>query len=107
MKTLRKEAVLPSKEEMRRDTEEDLLYRKQMGLSEKYAHKMIGKLFYQYTDKLAKMADIEPLSVVFRRLYADLSVMRKQDLAGYKNIDIEIVSNDVYVIKDRGHGSDQ
>lgn len=92
------ELRLPSKEEMQKQTEEDLSMRKSMGLSEKYSHKMTPKLLFDYSDKLSKMADIQGFSPVFRHLYMDLEVIRKKNLTTYKDLKFKIISREKYVI---------
>ncbi|CAG2165633.1 unnamed protein product [Oppiella nova] len=80
MKSLTGELVLPSIEEMERDTQQDMSLRKSMGLSERHFHKMVANLFIDYSDKLATIANIKPFTPVFRQLHKDLEVFRNQDL---------------------------
>ena len=90
--------MLPSIEEMERDTQQDMSLRKSMGLSERHFHKMVTNLFIDYSDKLATIANIKPFTPVFRQLHKDLEVFRNQDLVRYKDMNFKILSDTQYVI---------
>ena len=89
---------LPSEEEMKRQTQEDLNLRASMGLSERHSHKMVANLLFDYWTKLAEMGDIESFTPVFKQLYLDLEAIRKQNLTQYKKLNFKIISNQKYIV---------
>jgi hypothetical protein len=81
------------------ETQTDLLLRKSMGLSERHAHSMFRPLFWQYSDKLVQMSNIMPVKPVIKKLFDQLYELRKLDITGYKDLNFQIISDELFIIK--------
>ncbi|KAK7114068.1 uncharacterized protein [Littorina saxatilis] len=77
--------LLPSKESMDEDTESDYKRRLAEGLPHRYAHYM-GKMQWEYSDELARMAGCVPVSKAVRTLFDSIHATRVKDLTGYKKL---------------------
>ena len=99
IKCLLKEVVLPSKQEMEHQVNEELKWRESIGIPEKYYHKMIKSEFmWEYDDKICKMAQIEPIKNIARKFYDHLNDLRKNNTATYKKMNFKIVSDDQFIV---------
>ncbi len=90
---------MPSKKQMENETQTDLLLRKSMGISERHAHSMTRPLLWQYSDKLVQMSDIMPVKPVIKELFDHLFDLRKLDITGYKDLNFQIISDELFIIK--------
>jgi len=84
IKTLLREAKLPSAAEMERDTQEEARYRREvLGMPDKYFHKM-GTLQWDYNRELARLGGLKPLPDATENLYMAVHQRRQADLVAYK-----------------------
>ncbi|XP_055891637.1 uncharacterized protein LOC106078289 [Biomphalaria glabrata] len=81
--------VLPSKESMDEDTENDYRKRLEEGMPHRYAHTM-SSLQFNYNDDLADMAKISRLPFHYSQLYHMCHQLRRQHLTSYKNCNFDI-----------------
>ncbi|KAI8791149.1 flavin-containing monooxygenase FMO GS-OX-like 2, partial [Biomphalaria glabrata] len=81
--------VLPSKESMDEDTENDYRKRLEEGMPHRYAHTM-SSLQFNYNDDLADMAKISRLPSHYSQLYHMCHQLRRQHLTSYKNCNFDI-----------------
>lgn len=85
-------AALPSRDEMRADSEEQLKKRLALGWPKKHGHSIGGALHREYFHDLSATAHIENVREVFLRIYADAGMRRAEHRKNYRN--------DVYTIID-------
>jgi len=94
MKVMMGEVVLPSRQEMIQETEEDFDLRLSMGIPARHAHEMATKqLLWSYEERLVSTAKIQGIKPVFRDLYTQLFQIRQEHTAEYKNWDFVIVND--------------
>ncbi|CAG9863786.1 unnamed protein product [Phyllotreta striolata] len=87
---------LPSTEEMRRLTDEEMRLRWDTGLSKKNSH-MMGKYQESYYNDLAKDANIETISPVYVKL-RDISISNLYtDLMNFRDIKYKIIDDENYI----------
>ncbi|KAL3853381.1 hypothetical protein ACJMK2_016927 [Sinanodonta woodiana] len=87
--------VLPSQEEMDRDTERDYQTRLEEGLPPRHAHTM-GPRQWKYNDDLSCMAKFEPIPKVVQQLYDYVHDERNNYLSIYKEVDYELVDDTIF-----------
>ncbi|XP_046385336.1 flavin-containing monooxygenase FMO GS-OX4-like isoform X2 [Ischnura elegans] len=92
IKTLDLPVILPSKEEMEKDSAEDLKKRIDLGMPSRYAHKL-DYMQWEYFEYLAKSADIPKPPVLLRKIYEDVRKTIKTDVMNFKTYRYEIVDN--------------
>lgn len=93
VKALVGEIKLPSKKDMDEDTLEDMRLRSSMGLAERHAHHMFGKLLWQYDDHVSMIGHIKPIKKVVRDICDYLAELRPTDVVGYKEYNFIIESD--------------
>jgi len=84
---------------MENETQTDLLLRKSMGISERHAQDMIKPFLWQYSDKLVQMSHIMPVKPVIKELFDHLFDLRKLDITGYKDLNFQLISDELFIIK--------
>ncbi|ESP04261.1 hypothetical protein LOTGIDRAFT_223998 [Lottia gigantea] len=88
---------LPSREEMDADTEEDFKARMCEGLARRHAHFM-GPRQWDYSDQLAKMANVSPVWKSIQELYDMIHETRIKNLLDYKKINYELTGSDSFKV---------
>ncbi|RWS11260.1 flavin-containing monooxygenase FMO GS-OX-like 2, partial [Dinothrombium tinctorium] len=90
LKTLTKEVLLPSKDQMLAECEQDFQRRIDRGLPEKHAHKMFPPFLWEYDDKLSKMGDLTPLSDTVRQIFDYMHLLRDKYMTGYREFNLTL-----------------
>lgn len=91
---------LPTKEEMLRDSEEDLERRWKLGLPSKKAHIMGAGFQYQYYIDLAETAGIEPIKPVIVRMQEFTNLSRDRDHVNYRRRKFHIIDDNTFETRD-------
>uniref|UniRef100_A0A0B6Y0T3 Flavin-containing monooxygenase n=1 Tax=Arion vulgaris TaxID=1028688 RepID=A0A0B6Y0T3_9EUPU len=90
--------ILPSEEDMNRDTEEDYRSRLEAGMPHRHAH-FLDEKQYSYNDELADMAKTTRLPEHFKQLCRLTRKLRQTNLMGYKKVNFELdEKKDIYKI---------
>ncbi|CAG9863787.1 unnamed protein product [Phyllotreta striolata] len=88
---------LPSTEEMRRITDEEMQKRWAAGLSKRDSH-IMNEYQEDYFNDLAKEANIETISPVYVKLY-DMSIMKLYtDLMNFREINYRVIDDENYTV---------
>ena len=99
--TLRGDFKLPSREEMEKDTEDELEYRmNQMSLPLKYCHRMGGSLMKAYDEFLSSAAKIPPISESKQEIFALLASYHRSRTRTYRQLEFTIKNNQEFDIHD-------
>lgn len=90
--------VLPSREEMMRDEEEDYEERLNLGIP---LHKMhiLGDRQWMYNNMLAELAGVAPLSPAVHSLYDHVAKLRSEQLSTYRNSNFCLDGNEWFEFK--------
>lgn len=96
IKTLTGEVSLPTKEEMLRDSEDEMRRRNEKGLKRKQFH-MMGRLQGEYYESLAEAGRLPRIPAVMAKLHNDSSQRFLDDLVNYRNDVYKIIDDDTYV----------
>lgn len=96
LKTLSGETVLPSKEEMLRDTKKEKEFRDKLGMKKNQFH-MMGPLQGDYYSDLAKMGDLERLPAVMTKLHNEASDRQLSDIRNFRQDNYRIVDEENFV----------
>jgi hypothetical protein len=94
--TLKNSNLLPSVQEMLKDTDDDFLQRKKLKMQWKYAHKF-GALQWDYILELATLSKSEKLPPVVQKMYEHVSCVRKKQLLNYRNFNYQIISENEFI----------
>lgn len=95
MQFLNGHMTLPSREEMRADSENELKKRLVLGWSKRKGHSLAGPLLREYFNDLATTANIENVHEIFLRMYEASSKRRAAHPKNYRD--------DVFTIIDEHH----
>lgn len=95
MQYLNGNAILPSRDEMLADSENQLKKRLALGWPKKKGHSVGGALQREYFNDLSTTANIEKVRAVYLNIYDDTSMRRAEHPKNYRN--------DVYTIIDDEH----
>jgi dimethylaniline monooxygenase (N-oxide forming) len=87
---------LPSKDMMRKDTEEDIEKRKAKGYSPRQVH-LMGTEQQSYFEELAVTANITPIAPVVCKIWNDSDKSFYEDLKNFRNSKYRIVNNECFV----------
>ena len=87
---------LPSKDQMIRENEVEIQERISKGLSERQFHSMIQEFLWKYDDKLSRMAEIDPIPPVKRRIFDAIIGPREEMPQSYKEQKFSIINEDEY-----------
>ncbi|XP_063231833.1 uncharacterized protein LOC134536150 isoform X4 [Bacillus rossius redtenbacheri] len=97
LKTLEKSVALPSKEDMRADTERELRDRLARGIPTRHFHRL-GDGQWAYLEQLARWAGCPPLPPVVRKIYEKTGELRRGNLLCYKEHKFAITGDDSYEV---------
>ena len=90
-------AIVPSKEEMLRDSEEDYQMRVKLGFKPSYAHFMgTEELQWKLNEDIAKLGGFEPIPKVFAKLWVDALTNRHLNITYFHNYKYKITGKDSY-----------
>jgi len=98
MKVLEGKAILPSKEEMLKDCDEELRSRLEAGIPEKYFHRFDKGENLEYFATLSKVAELEPLKVVFEKMFLKVKQERERNLLYYREKEYVIKNDEEFEI---------
>jgi len=98
MKVLEGTAILPSKEEMLKDCDEELRSRLEAGIPEKYFHRFDKGENLEYFATLSKVAELEPLKVVFEKMFLKVKQERERNLLYYREKEYVIKNDEEFEI---------
>uniref|UniRef100_A0A0A9Z036 Flavin-containing monooxygenase n=1 Tax=Lygus hesperus TaxID=30085 RepID=A0A0A9Z036_LYGHE len=96
LKFLKGEIKLPSKEEMYKDTEEEMNRRNNKGLKRKQFH-MMGNMQGDYYSELAEAGGLEPLPPVMAQLHNHASQTHLDNLISFRNHVYKIVDSNSFL----------
>lgn len=96
VKFLSGEKELPSKEEMLRDTKEEMELRWTKGYLKRQAH-MMGPEQNKYYESLATIADIEPIRTVMTLIHNESSKRFSDDLYNFRKERYRIIDDETFV----------
>lgn len=96
VKTLQGEVLLPSKEEMERDTEREMEMRRERGLKKKQFH-MMGEMQGDYYRQLAEQADLQPLPPVFASLHNYSSQRQIDNLVSFRDDVYKLIDSKTFL----------
>ena len=83
VKTLTGELVLPSREDMLADTNEEMESKLKLGIARKHFHKM-GASQWDYNRTLCRLANLPDIPNPVEKLYNDVHDFRRKNLVTYK-----------------------
>ncbi|XP_023224548.1 flavin-containing monooxygenase FMO GS-OX-like 4 isoform X1 [Centruroides sculpturatus] len=99
LKVLDGSIILPSKEDMKKDTEKDFEYRKSLGMPIRHSH-LMGSLQWMYDKEISSMGKFSPIKPVVVELYNYVGKCREKNLMTYKNDNYCILDGHHFVQKE-------
>ena len=88
--------ILPSKDMMRKDTEEDMKKRRAKGYMKQQMH-LLGHYQQEYFEDLAAVANITSIAPVISKIWSACDETFYGDLVNFRNDKYRIVNNDTFV----------
>lgn len=102
--TLNGTLQLPNKDDMQKDTDEEMAARWARGYSKRQAH-LMGPAQEKYYADLASMADLKPIPPVMIKLHKESMRRLMEDFLNYRNDVYRIVDENNFVRLDSAMGS--
>lgn len=96
LKIIEREVKLPSRKEMLKDTEQEMLKRRAKGLKKKQFH-MMGNLQGDYYKELAILGNLPPLPPVMADLHTFASDRQLNDLKGFREDVYRIIDGNTFI----------
>ncbi|KXJ76796.1 hypothetical protein RP20_CCG008902 [Aedes albopictus] len=96
MKYFTGELKLPPRDEMLRDMEADIEYRRRRGLPKKWMHKLSEDFQTKYYEDLAKTAGLQPIRPVIMALFKESMRRRLASVQHYREDDFEVINDDEF-----------
>lgn len=98
MQYLNENAILPCRNEMLADSEDQLKRRLALGWPKKKGHSIGGTFHREYLTDLSTTANIENVREVLLKIYEDSSMRRAKDPRTYRNLTYTIVDDEHFII---------
>lgn len=90
-------AILPSRDEMLADSENQLKRRLALGWPKRKGHSVRGAFHREYFTDLSTTANIESIREVFLKIYEDSSMRRAENPKNYRNDAYTIVDDERFI----------
>lgn len=92
---LAKKTILPSKEEMLKDEEDDYQEKMSEGLKHHYAH-LLGPRQWGYNSEMSDLAKCQALNPNVENIYEHATYYRTHDVMNYKKMEYEATSDNTF-----------
>ena len=97
VKSLTGHYILPSREDMLRDTANEKAAKQSKGIAEKHFHRL-GAAQWDYNRSLCQMAGLAGIPTVVEKLYNDVWERRRYNLTIYKEDAYKLLTEDAYQV---------